>query len=121
MKAALEKIPEKIKELIVRNVDDLVEAWANCGGDPLTISFSAKIGFKKEKPICEVGISFVKEKIVDSVTFEWDNRQLDLKLKEAVDGLRPDGKDGIESVTISSGERSVTLEADRTLVDGEQI
>ena len=111
MKAALDKIPEKIKELVTRNVDDLVEAWANCGGDPLTISFSAKIGFKKEKPICEVGISFVKEKITDSVIFEWENRQLDLKLKEAVDALRPDGKDGMESVTISSGGYSVTLEA----------
>lgn len=111
MKAALDKIPEKIRELIARNLDDLAEAWANCGGDPLTISFSAKIGFKKEKPICETLISFIKEKISDSITFEWDNRQLDLELKKAVDVLRPNGKDGIESVTISSGERSVTLGA----------
>lgn len=111
MEKALIKIPEKIQELIQKHESDLREAWENRGEDPLGISFPVKIGFDKiGKPVCEVSISFTKEKVKDSLTFNWDEKQMDLGLKDSIEKLRPDGKD-IESVTISSGGKSVTLKA----------
>ena len=85
MKAALIQIPKKIEELIDSNLTDLEEAWSICGDEPLTISFSVKIGFDKklnQKPICEITISFVKEKIKESKVFNWDDKQLSLLGKE---------------------------------------
>ena len=79
MKTALAVIPTKIEELITAHRGDLEEAWANCGeGETLSISFPVKIGFKKGKPMCEVGISFVLQKCVDSVEFEWSDKQIHL-------------------------------------------
>lgn len=108
MKSARDKIPEKILELLMIHTKDLEEAWANVGGgEALNISFSAKIGFDKQgKPACEVGIAFIKERVKDSVIFNWDDKQLSL-LKPLRD-LCPDGK-GLTSVEISSGGKSVTL------------
>lgn len=80
MKAALKQIPEKIQELIESHVSDLEEAWKNLGeANNLAISIPIKIGFDKTgKPFCEVGISFVVDKCVDSMTFNWNDRQLSL-------------------------------------------
>lgn len=79
MRTALKQIPEKINELLESYQKDLEEAWLFCGDEPLNISFSAKIGFDKhQKPTCEVGISFVKEKVKDSRIFSWDDKQLSL-------------------------------------------
>ena len=83
MKAALIQIPKKIEELLDSNLEDLEEAWSICGDESLNISFLIKVGFDKHsKPICEVGISFVKEKIKDSRSFTWDNKQLLLSKNE---------------------------------------
>ncbi len=74
MKSALKKIPEKIQQLIENHADDLKEAWANRGeSNPLIISFSARIGFKKNRPICQVGMKFSKEDVTDSTEFEWND------------------------------------------------
>ena len=97
------------------HVDDLEEAWANCGEEPLTISFSAKIGIQKSKNVCEVSISFTKEKVKDSTTFFWDPNQGELfKTIEKMDtDLK---KDGI-TMEISSGGKSVTLGKEVDLPD----
>jgi hypothetical protein len=80
LKSAVNKIPEKISELLGHHTKDLEEAWANVGsGEALNISFSAKIGFDKQgKPACEVGIAFIKERVKDSVIFNWDDHQANL-------------------------------------------
>ena len=75
MKSALLGIPERIEALLKDYVDDLEQAWTRCGEEPLTISFSAKIGVAKGKNICEVSIGFIKEKIKDSQIFEWSDIQ----------------------------------------------
>ena len=116
IKGALSVIPNKIQGMLKDHVDDLEEAWANCGEEPLTISFSAKIGIQKSKNVCmddkvefiaEVSISFTKEKVKDSTTFFWDPNQGELfKTIEKMDtDLK---KDGI-TMEISSGGKSVTL------------
>lgn len=78
LKNALLKIPGRIEGLLADYAEDLEQAWTMCGEEPLTISFSAKIGIAKGKNVCEVGISFTKDKIKDSQTFEWSNVQGDL-------------------------------------------
>ncbi len=78
IKGALSLIPSSIQTMLKNYVDDLEEAWTNCGEEPLTISFSAKIGIQKGKNICEVGISFTKEKVKDTATFYWNPNQGEL-------------------------------------------
>lgn len=80
MKSAIDKIPDKISGLLLTHTKDLEEAWANIGdNEALNVSFSAKIGFDKQgKPACEVGIAFIKERVKDSVIFNWDDKQASL-------------------------------------------
>ena len=80
MRSAINKIPEKISDLLLTHTTDLEEAWSNIGdNEALNISFSAKIGFDKQgKPACEVGIAFIKERVKDSVIFHWDDHQANL-------------------------------------------
>jgi len=102
MKAALVLIPEKISGLLVDYAKDIEEAWANVGdGESLNINLSAKIGFDKHsKPVCEVTIAFIKEKIKGSVTFNWDDKQNNLfKAVKRMDDL---GKRDHISMTLSS-------------------
>ncbi len=75
MKSAIAQIPNKIGDLLESHAVDLTEAWANVGEGSLDLSFSAKIGMKRGKNVCEVTISFSKEKVKDSVTFEWSDSQ----------------------------------------------
>ena len=110
MKSALVIIPEKISGLLNDYAKDLEEAWANLGeNDSLNINLSAKVGFDKHnKPACEVTISFVKEKIKGSVTFNWnDNQQALFKVvKNMDDKLKKDDM----SMTIKTNDgKSVTL------------
>ena len=100
IKGATILIPSKIQAMLKDYAEDLEEAWANAGEDPLTISFSAKIGVTRGKNLCGVSISFTKEKVKDSVTFEWRANQGELfKEIEKIDHrLKEDGV----SMTISS-------------------
>lgn len=109
MKNALILIPEKIKDLLETYSKDLEETWTLCGDEPLNISFSAKIGFDKySKPVCEVGISFVKEKVKDSRIFNWNDKQ-DVLFKD-IKGMDERLKKDHTSMTISSlNDKSVTL------------
>jgi len=73
----LQKISLSIGDLIGLHIKDLEEAWANCGdSEPLSISFSVKMGLKDGRGISEVGISFTKEKVKDSCQVEWDPKQM---------------------------------------------
>ncbi len=104
MKSALKKIPEKVQQLIENHADDLKEAWSTRGeNNPLNISFPVRIGFKKGRPVCQVGIKFSKEDVNDSTEFEWNDSQLSLL-------HHPD----VKSVTVSSGGKSVVLEGKAT-------
>lgn len=106
IKGATVLIPSKIQAMLNDYSMDLEQAWTNAGEDPLTISFSAKIGIQKGKNVCEVSISFTKEKVKDSTTFYWDPNQGELfKTIEKIDaGLK---KDGI-TMEISGAGKSVT-------------
>ncbi len=75
LKQVLEKIPERIEGLLKDYEEDLEQAWTRCGEEPLTISFSVKIGVKKGKNFCKVTLKAVKEKIEDYQEFEWSNVQ----------------------------------------------
>lgn len=79
MKDALSKIPSRVEDLLKSHAKELETAFANVGKGSLDISFSAKIGMNKHgEQVCEVGISFTIEKIKDSVTFAWNDSQLNL-------------------------------------------
>jgi hypothetical protein len=78
IKGALLLIPSKIQGMLRDHAEDLEQAWANAGENPLTISFGAKIDTANGKNICEVSISFTEKKVKDSVTFEWSALQGDL-------------------------------------------
>lgn len=107
IKGALIFIPSKINAMLKDYAEDLEQAWTNAGEEPLTISFSAKIGVVKGKNICEVSISFTKEKIKDTVTFEWSSLQG--QLFDQIEKMDTDLKKDGTTMEISSGEQSVTL------------
>lgn len=108
LKQALKGIPIRIEGLLKDYEEDLEQAWIRCGEEPLTISFSAKIGVARGKNICEVSISFVKEKIKDSQTFEWSNVQG--KLFETIEKIDKKLKDeGLTMTVKARGHESVTL------------
>ena len=111
MKAALIQIPEKINGLLNDYAKDLEEAWANLAeNEALNVNLSAKIGFDKQgKPVCEITISFIKEKIKGSAIFNWDDKQI--PLLKSIRDICP-SREG-EKVTISSpGHESITLNSE---------
>ncbi len=107
LKEVLDQIPSKIQKLIDGHRVDIEQAFSYLPDDePLTLSFSAKIGIVKGKKICEVTISFTKEKVRDSLTFSWDDAPL-LKTIEGIDKKLK--KDGLSMTVSSPGHGSVTL------------
>lgn len=89
MKDALSKIPGKVTELLEAHDHDLKQAWANVGDEGLSISFTAKIGVDKKRiPVCEVSIAFFVERVKDSLSFKWSDKQIDLPIQ----GLKAVGK-----------------------------
>ena len=107
IKGALIFIPSRIQKMLKDYTEDLEQAWTNAGEEPLTISFSAKIGVAKGKNICEVSISFTKEKIKDTVTFEWSSLQG--QLFDQIEKMDADLREDSMTMEISSGGKSVTL------------
>jgi hypothetical protein len=107
MKIVLDQIPEKIQKLIAEHKGDIEEAFSLLPDDEaLTVSFSAKIAIQKGRKICEVGISFTKEKVKDSLTFSWEDAPLFKEIKKMDDKLN---KDGLSMTVSSPGHESVTL------------
>ncbi len=77
MKEVLDQIPGKIQKLIEGHKEDIKQAFSLLPDEEaLNLSFSAKIAIVKGKKICEVGISFTKEKVKDSLQFSWDDAPL---------------------------------------------
>lgn len=76
----LNKIPETVLQLIEDHREAIEAAWLKNDDESLSINFSVKLAAKDGKNNCEVGISFVKEKVKDKVSFEWDDRQIPLGL-----------------------------------------
>lgn len=107
IKGALLLIPSKIQAMLKDYAEDLEQAWTLSGEDPLNISFGAKIGISKGKNICEVSISFTKDKVKDTSTFYWNPNQGELfKTIEKMDAnLKKSGM----TMEISSEGKSVTL------------
>ena len=80
LESVLDQIPEKVKGLIQDYKDDIIQAWSRKeDGEDLSIGLSAKIFVKNNQNRCEVCISFVKDKIKDSASFTWDDKQTELK------------------------------------------
>ncbi len=91
LESVLDQIPEKVKGLIQdymdlcehdnsERKDDIIQAWSRKeDGEDLSIGLSAKIFVKNNQNRCEVCISFVKDKIKDSASFTWDDKQTELK------------------------------------------
>jgi hypothetical protein len=122
LKSALTQIPKVIEGMLRDYKDDLEQAWANLQeNESLNIGLSAKVGFdKKGIPACEVGISFVKEKVKDSVTFNWDDKQENLF--KMVKGIDDHLKKDHTSMTIKGDDgTSVTLGSpiNQTVPDSE--
>lgn len=84
LKVALDTIPEKITGLIKDYSAELEKAWLRRDEkEDLTVSFPITFSVKQGKNACEVGISFVAEKIRDKANFTWDDKQEKLPLKKA--------------------------------------
>jgi len=83
LKVALDTIPEKIQGLIKDYAEELEKAWLKRDDkEDLTVSFSARFSVKQGTNSCEVGISFIPEKINDKANFTWDDKQEKLPLKK---------------------------------------
>lgn len=135
IKGALSLIPSKIQTMLKDYAEDLEQAWTNAGEDPLTISFSAKIGVAKGKNVCEVTISFITGRVKDSKTFFWNPNQgqlfdtiekMDTELKK--DGMTmeiiqfdPSGMKG-KSVTLGKTNDSILpdLDIDNPFYNGKK-
>jgi len=81
LKIALDVIPEKIRALLESHAGELEKAWLKKEErENLSVSFSAKFSIKQGENSCEVGISFVPEKICDQINFVWDEKQTKMAL-----------------------------------------
>jgi len=84
MMTVLSQIPTKIQELIVSYEKEIEKAWL-AREDELSITFSVKLASKDGVNHCDIGISFVKEKIKDKTSFTWDDKQMSLEFKNRKD------------------------------------
>ncbi len=110
MKQALILIPDKIQELIEIEKDKLFEAWAaRDDGENFSISVGIKLGTDRHgKNVCDISLSFIKEKVKTTTSFTWDDHQLPLitKISEIDQRLK---KDGLSMTVSSPGHKPVTL------------
>lgn len=92
----IDLIPEKVRELLKEHKEEIEETWKKQeeeGG--LSINLSAKLSTKEGNKICDVCISFTKEKVNDKRSFAWDERQGNfLKKKEKEKGEEGSNKEG---------------------------
>ncbi len=110
MKSALIQIPQKIGELIEIEKDKLFEAWAaRDDGETFSISVGIKLGTDRHgKNVCDITLSFIKEKVKTATSFTWDDHQLPL-LKKISDIDQKLTKGGVSMTVSSLGHKPVTL------------
>ncbi len=83
LKTALDVLPEKIEGLIKDYLKDLDDAWLKREEkESLAVTFVAKFGVDKGNNVCEVSMSFMKEKIHDKTKFIFDDKQPSLPFKK---------------------------------------
>ena len=104
----LHKGGQMLTNLLLSYSTKINEAYKNSQGSGLKIGMSLTIwpGGSGQFSL-KTEINFVLEKVTDSFTDTAD--ELQTNLLDAIENLQPDEDSGIESVTISSGNKSVTL------------
>ena len=104
----LRKGGEMLTNSLLTYITKINEAYQNNLEATLKISLSLSIAPGVQGSfLLKTDINFVLEKITDSFTDSSD--ELQQKLFDSIENLRPDEDSGIDSVTISSGDKSVTL------------
>ena len=79
----IEEIKEKIRTLFKEHKEEIEEVWTRRGEEEdLSINMGVKLGIKEGKNFCVVGMSFVKEKVKDTISFPWDEKQENLFKKK---------------------------------------
>lgn len=83
----IDEIEEKIRALFKEHKEEIEEVWTKKGEEEdLTINMGVKLGIKEGNNYCVVGMSFVKEKVKDTISFPWNEKQENLfKGKEKED------------------------------------
>ena len=91
----MDGIEERIRELLSNHEEEINEIWKERGEEEdLTISMSVKLGMKEGQKICDVGISFIKDKVKEKRSFPWDEKQENLfDKKKGGDASSEKGKD----------------------------
>ncbi len=111
-KMTMETMKMLIDELLDGHAGEINKAFLKSEDNGLKISISLDIGVSGKIANgvdVDATISFVAEKVKEKVSKTVSENQQELF--KAVEKLRPKPGDGIDSVTFSSGDKSVTLEA----------
>jgi len=83
-KIPLNQVKEKIDNLLHRHKGQVEEVWLR--DSKVGINISVKLFVKDGRNNCAVAISFTKEKIRDASSFPWNEKQIELPVKEAKEG-----------------------------------
>ncbi|OGP87158.1 MAG: hypothetical protein A2031_08100 [Deltaproteobacteria bacterium RBG_19FT_COMBO_43_11] len=105
----LRKGGEMLTNSLLTYITKINEAYQNNLEATLKISLSLSIAPGVQGSfLLKTDINFVLEKITDSFTDSSD--ELQQKLFDSIENLRPGEDSSIDSVTISAGDKSITLE-----------
>ncbi len=75
----MDGIESRIHELLGDHAQEINDIWKDRGEEEdLTISMSIRLRMKEGQKLCDVGISYVKEKVRESKSFPWDDKQTNL-------------------------------------------
>ncbi len=75
----MDGIEARIHELLGDHAQEINDIWKERGEEEdVTISMSVKLRMKEGQKLCDVGISYVKEKVRESKSFPWDDKQTNL-------------------------------------------
>ncbi len=83
----MDGIESRIHELLGEHTQTINDLWKEKGEEEdISISLSVKLRIKEGQKLCDVGISYIKEKIRESKSFPWDEKQTNLFDKGNGDG-----------------------------------
>jgi hypothetical protein len=76
IKQMVERLPDEMSSLLQEYERDLEDAWKSIvEGESLAVKFAVDLKRDKNGPKCKVGITFVKVRIKDAVSFPLDEKQ----------------------------------------------